>query len=162
MKTKAVTLIELLFVVIIVGILATLVFPGVEGFRLRAQLKEVPNTVEMIRAAERLFRFKDPGQSWYGWSFAQAWNDYIVVAGPPPVRVDDILHLTLPRPPQALCLYRVNAGNDRIVFSVDIDGLGTEQRQGYYDMGNDTYHIDPPPTVFGTYLMYLDSDGIPG
>ena len=54
-KTKAFTLMELLMVVVIVGILASIAIPNMRTFRLKAQLKEVEVTVETIAAAQRYF-----------------------------------------------------------------------------------------------------------
>ncbi len=52
------TLVELLIVVAIIGVLATIMYPNFQGMITRARLKEIYSTIEVIKAAEKYYYFK--------------------------------------------------------------------------------------------------------
>ena len=150
----AFTLIELMFAVIIVSILAAIIYPQFQSGRTRAALKEVPDTVMVIRAAVRYERQKTG--DWYVFADS-SWGNKADYA-----RAQDDLHITLPDPTsnetmcRYLCYWRGAPINARIIQFSRIGGAA----EGYYRLDNDTYHILAAGT-WTEFLMYLDSDATP-
>ena len=139
----AFTLIELLLVAIIAGLLATLVVPGLENFRTRAALKEVPNVVEVIRAAE-LYSFQKTGS--YVASFYWQY----------PGVLENNLNIELPDGSKNVCDYRVQevpAGSG--VFLIEFRPRGGGATVGSCDIATGQYIIDET-IAYGLYLEYLE------
>ena len=152
MKTRAFTLIEALAVVVIIGVLATILYPSFVGMRLKAQLKEVENTVEMIRAAEKYYKFKTG--NYLLWTYNEAAVGY--------PNVGPVLHITFPPPGNAMCLYRVYTTGTETRIRFRNNDVAPFQNQGHYVIEDttgattDTYDIDNYNGKWEAYLLYLE------
>lgn len=107
MKTKAFTIVELLIAAVIIGILAALIFPWFEGVRIRARLKEIYQTVEIIKAAELYYYEKKAGYYYgFSWDGSQLGDD-----GNTYTEAENNLHITIPQGANAFCQYRTQVNN---------------------------------------------------
>jgi len=151
------TLVELLMVTVVIAILATILYPQFETFRIRAGLKEVPNTVQVILAAERYYNYKKGG--YFPWDWTEAISDY--------VNAEDELNIEIPPTSSdtTICQYRVlydgTTSQYQILFRSN-DGL-VAQNQGHYVIedtvtpaNTDTYVIDSYNGKWEKYLKYLE------
>ncbi len=154
------TLAELLIVIIIIGILATIMYPRFETFRTKAKLKEIENIVEVIRAAEKVYYFKIGG--YFTWTAAEAQSNY--TRGAAPTDIQDALNITLPASDAqyggTMCTYSVTDVGGDVVIQFTSDDPDSED-QGHYALDGanaDTYDIT---TTYGgskwnVYLSYLE------
>lgn len=125
-KTRAMSLIEIMLVIIIIGILASVVYPRYVEWRIKARLKEIPITVEVIAAAERVFLYKNGN-----YRTLPNWEADYINAG-------DDLNVVLPDE-SAICEYGVRtSGTDGII---DFRRADTDELLGSYNIDNDIYTI---------------------
>ena len=166
MKTKAMgfTLVEMLVVIAIMGILVAMLYPNFESFILRARLKEVPSTVEVIRTAQRYY-FLRTG-AYLDWTDADAIADYTRIADP--TDIQEALNIMIPPLVDAVCRYNVtyteNAGPpvQRQAFIEFTSNDGNDIYLGRYCIVDDT-NISTPGTYeitagtdWAPYLLYLE------
>ena len=154
MNKKSFTLTELLIAVVIMGILASVLYPNYNAFILKAKLKEVENTVETIKAAERYYRFKI--EDWYVWVWDDVVDGYIKNSDGSADNIEEILHITIPKGDDAICQYRffIYNGEGICAFRAQ-ESDGVWRRQGFYNMARDAYKIDNN-CEFKAYLKYLE------
>ncbi|UCH12967.1 MAG: prepilin-type N-terminal cleavage/methylation domain-containing protein [Candidatus Omnitrophota bacterium] len=127
---KAFTVTELLAVVVIIGILAAISYPRFQAFRIKARLREVPNTVQLILAAEKYYHFKR--------GFYYTW-----VYGTDP---SDVLNISLPGA-DSMCQYQVTG------TAIQFQRRTPTEDVGSYDMATDSYDIK---AAYEKYLGYLE------
>lgn len=161
MKTKAFTLVELLLVLVIIGILAVIVYPNFERFKTRARLKEVENTVELIRAAERVYYFKTG--DWHYFSKTGTGNGSATGSPASYTTAETNLNITLPSYASSgtICNYTImdDSGQVIIRFASNDD----DEAQGDYVLEDttapanvDTYDVDSYNGKWEPYLLYLE------
>ena len=93
-------MIELLIVVVVIGVLAMIVYPQYEGMRIRARLRDIYSTVEVIKAAEKYYYAKK--NAWYEFNKngTNSANTYAAA--------ENALRITLPDSSEALYAYAVD------------------------------------------------------
>ena len=104
-KTEAVTLIELMLVLVIAAILATVIYSKFESFHVRARLKDIYVTTPIIVAAERYYLAKK-GNIYYFSRNGAGTKDGTAANPDDYDGAEDVLNITLPEP-DAFCRYRV-------------------------------------------------------
>ncbi len=150
------TLVELLMVTVVIAILATILYPQFETFRTRAKLKEVPNTVQVILAAERYYNYKKGG--YFPWDWTEAISDY--------VNAEDELNIEIPPTSSdtTICQYRVLYDGTTSQYQILFRSNDTDPKnQGHYVIedtvtpaNTDTYVIDSYNGKWEAYLLYLE------
>lgn len=148
-KRAGFTLVEVMLVVVVIAMLAVLSYPSVRGFRLKARLKEVENTVQLIVAAERHFFFKNG--SWYSFSEDGAGggggNDYAAA--------EAYLNIVLPKGNDVMCDYLVYDSGGAGEWIVRFDAKDDGEIQGRYNLETEGYFI-PSGRKWSEYLDYLE------
>ncbi len=113
-----------------------MMFPWFEGFRTKARLKEVPNTVQLILAGEKYYYFK---QRFYRkWTYGQDPSDD--------------LHISLPDA-DSMCEYQVIDPGTGEEIQFKRRGVTPDDPVGSYDLSTDEYAIDAD---YDKYLGYLE------
>ena len=138
MKTKGFTLIEVLIVVVVMAVLSAIAYPNVRGSIIKAKLREICPTIEVIKGAERVYYYKHG--AWYTWNNWEA--DYPLA--------ETNLNIIIPKGSGAICEYRFPPATTQIEFRYADGNIVL----GHYDMGTDTYTIEAG-TDYEKYLKYL-------
>ncbi len=146
------TLIELLIVVVIIGVLATIMYPRFQTFRIRTELKEVPNTIQLILAGEKYYNFKIG--AYFDWTAADADNFVYTSSAHGNAEVEHELNITLPRD---VCEYWVDntttPGTWAIHFRKADNTAEDEKKVGECVIQTRNYTIESP---YDKYLGYLE------
>ena len=120
--------------VVIIAILAAISYPRFQALRTKARLKEVPNTVQLILAAEKYYHFKK--------GLYRLW-DYGEDPG-------DVLNIILPGA-DSMCQYQVTgSGSDA---NVQFQRRSDQDSIGSCNIESGDYTID---SDYEKYLGYLE------
>lgn len=132
MKEKAITLIEVLIVVVILSIIAAIAYPRFQGMQIKVRLKELYANTELIAASEKYFNEKNDdyfGFSWDGAHPNDGGNNY--------VQAEDTLNIDIPPTSGSFCRYYVSWNSTLCILYVYSED----------DMANWLYRYDIPSGV---------------
>ncbi|UCH11885.1 MAG: prepilin-type N-terminal cleavage/methylation domain-containing protein [Candidatus Omnitrophota bacterium] len=149
MKRNAFTLTELLIVVVIIGILATIAYPQFGAIRIRARLKEVPNTVPIIAAAMKYYYIKTNSYYWFSKNGSGDGSGSDSDNRANYANAEAALNIILPKDKDdAICEY-YTASEGYIHFRLWGNGVVL----GNYNINTGVYSIED--TSYKKYLKYL-------